>query len=80
MADTTVPKAMEALAISKTKELKGTEKRDTLIEIEKKYQRKWEQEGVFEVDAPSTEEFPLGSISPDELREKYVIRDVPEND
>lgn len=35
MADTTVPKAMEALAISKTKELKGTEKRDTLIEIEK---------------------------------------------
>lgn len=35
MADTTVPKAMEGLAISKTKELKGTEKRDTLIEIEK---------------------------------------------
>ena len=35
MADTTVPKAMEALAISKTKELKGTEKRDTLIELEK---------------------------------------------
>jgi leucyl-tRNA synthetase len=35
MADTTVPKAMEAMAISKTKELKGTEKRDTLIEIEK---------------------------------------------
>jgi leucyl-tRNA synthetase len=35
MADTTVPKALEGLAISKTKELKGTEKRDTLIEIEK---------------------------------------------
>ena len=36
MADTTVPKAMAELAIaSKTKELKGTEKRDTLIEIEK---------------------------------------------
>lgn len=35
MADTTIPKAMESLAISKTKELKGTEKRDTLIEIEK---------------------------------------------
>jgi hypothetical protein len=35
MADTSVPKAMEGLAISKTKELKGTEKRDTLIEIEK---------------------------------------------
>ncbi|KAM7203947.1 leucine--tRNA ligase, cytoplasmic [Rhypophila sp. PSN 637] len=71
MADTSVPKALEGLAISKTKELKGTEKRDTLIEIEKRYQRKWEEEGVFEVDAPSTDEFPLGSISPDELREKY---------
>jgi len=35
MADTSVPKAMEGLAISKTKELKGTEKRDTLVEIEK---------------------------------------------
>jgi len=34
MADS-VPKAMEALQISKTKELKGTEKRDALIEIEK---------------------------------------------
>lgn len=71
MADTSVPKALEGLAISKTKELKGTEKRDTLIEIEKKYQQKWEEEGVFEVDAPSTAEFPLGSISPDELREKF---------
>ena len=68
MADTSVPKALEGLAISKTKELKGTEKRDTLIEIEKKYQQKWEEEHVFEVDAPSTAEFPLGSISPDELR------------
>ena len=71
MADTSVPKALEGLTISKTKELKGTEKRDTLIEIEKRYQQKWEQEGVFEVDAPSTAEFPLGSISPDELREKF---------
>jgi hypothetical protein len=35
MTDTSAPKAMEGLAISKTKELKGTEKRDTLIEIEK---------------------------------------------
>jgi hypothetical protein len=35
MVDTSVPKAMEGLTISKTKELKGTEKRDALIEIEK---------------------------------------------
>jgi Leucyl-tRNA synthetase len=74
MADTTVPKALEALTISKTKELKGTEKRDTLIAIEKKYQKKWEEEHVFEVDAPSIDEFPLESISPEELREKYVLR------
>ncbi|KAK1754414.1 leucine--tRNA ligase, cytoplasmic [Echria macrotheca] len=71
MADTSVPKAMEGLAISKTKELKGTEKRDTLIEIEKRYQLKWEEERVFEVDAPSVDEFPLGSITAAELREKF---------
>ena len=39
MADTTLPKALETLAVSKTKELKGTEKRDALIEIEKVRQR-----------------------------------------
>jgi leucyl-tRNA synthetase len=71
MADTTLPKAMAEMAVSKTKELKGTEKRDSLVEIEKKYQLKWEQEGVFQADAPSIEEYPLGSISPDELREKF---------
>lgn len=37
-----------------------------------KYQLLWEEDHVFEVDAPSTEEYPLGSISADELREKYV--------
>ncbi|KAK0665384.1 putative leucyl-tRNA synthetase, cytoplasmic [Cercophora samala] len=72
MADTTLPKAMETLAVSsKTKELRGTEKRDTLIEIEKKYQQKWEENHVFEVDAPSIDEFPLESITADELREKF---------
>ncbi|KAK3990753.1 putative leucyl-tRNA synthetase, cytoplasmic [Cladorrhinum sp. PSN332] len=71
MADTALPKALENLAVSKTKELKGTEKRDALIEIEKKYQQKWEEEHVFETDAPSIEEFPLDSISADELREKF---------
>lgn len=92
MATTTsVPKAMEALTISKTKELKGvwdfdfefnlrktyidpptrqTEKRDSLIAIEKKYQQKWKDDRVFEVDAPTTAEVPLHSISAAELREK----------
>ncbi len=44
-----------------------------LIFVElQKYQLKWEEERVSEVDAPSTEEFPFGSISADKLREKYV--------
>ena len=37
-----------------------------------KYQLLWEEDHIFEVDAPSTDEYPLGSISADELREKYV--------
>jgi hypothetical protein len=36
----------------------------------------WVEQGVFEVDAPSIDEYPLGSISADELREKYVICSV----
>ncbi|UNI19942.1 Leucine--tRNA ligase [Purpureocillium takamizusanense] len=73
MASTdSVPKAMEGLNISqpKTKELKGTEKRDSLIAVEKKYQQQWAKEHIFEQDAPSTEEVPLHSISAAELREK----------
>ncbi|KAH7156962.1 hypothetical protein EDB81DRAFT_788475 [Dactylonectria macrodidyma] len=72
MASTdSVPQALEALTISKTKELKGTEKRDSLIAIEKKYQQKWQDDGVFEPNAPSTSEIPLHSISAAEVREKY---------
>ncbi|RDA84226.1 hypothetical protein CP532_0134 [Ophiocordyceps camponoti-leonardi (nom. inval.)] len=67
-----VPKAMETLTISqpKTKELKGTEKRDALIAIEKKYQQKWEEDGVFQQDAPSIQQVPLHSVSAAELRER----------
>lgn len=64
-------KAIENLQISKTKELKGTEKRDTLIAIEKKYQKKWTDDKIFEVDSPSLEEYPLESISAAELRAKH---------
>ncbi|KAM0285779.1 hypothetical protein ACHAQH_001241 [Verticillium albo-atrum] len=71
MATADPAKEMENLQISKTKELKGTEKRDTLIAIEKKYQQQWSDKKLFEVDAPSIEEYPLGSISADELREKH---------
>ncbi|KAH8759895.1 leucyl-tRNA synthetase [Diaporthe sp. PMI_573] len=57
--------------VSKTKELKGTEKRDALVAWEKRIQAKWEADGVFRPDAPTTDEIPLHSISPQELREKY---------
>ncbi|KAH8906798.1 leucyl-tRNA synthetase [Coniochaeta sp. PMI_546] len=71
MAETSVPKALEGLTVSKTKELKGTEKRDALISIEKKYQQIWEEDGVFQPDAPSISDIPLHSITAAELREKY---------
>ncbi|CZR52502.1 probable leucine--tRNA ligase, cytosolic [Phialocephala subalpina] len=64
-------KALESAIISKTKELKGTEKRDTLIAIEKKYQKKWQEDGVFQPNAPSTSDIPLHSISPAELRAQH---------
>jgi hypothetical protein len=48
-----------------------TEKRDTLVANERKYQAKWEEIGAFEPDAPSLEEIPLDSISPEELRERH---------
>ena len=80
---------MEALTISKTKELKGvrgndhsnqcsnlsnyfnqTEKRDSLISVEKKYQQQWQNDKIFQSDAPTTTEVPLHSISAAELRGK----------
>lgn len=48
-----------------------TEKRDALISIEKKYQQIWEEDGVFQPDAPSISDIPLHSITAAELREKY---------
>lgn len=48
-----------------------TEKRDTLIAIEKKYQAQWKEKKVFEVDAPSLSEVPPSTLSSAELREKY---------
>lgn len=47
-----------------------TEKRDLLQATEKKYQKLWQDEKVFEVDAPTTAEHPSG-LSPDELRAKF---------
>ena len=50
---------------------KQTEKRDTLIEIEKRYQKKWQESRVFEASAPSTKEIPAGSISAAEIRKRH---------
>ena len=47
-----------------------TEKRDSLIAIEKKYQEKWQADRVFQSDAPSTSDIPLHSISAAELRKQ----------
>ncbi|PGG98045.1 leucine-tRNA ligase [Blastomyces parvus] len=54
-----------------TLKLENTDKRDTLIAIEKKYQAQWKANKVFEVDAPSISEVPPGSISAADLREKF---------
>jgi len=48
-----------------------TEKRDTLIVQEQRYQKKWEEDAVFQATAPTTQEIPLGSITAEELRQKH---------
>ncbi|CAK7899569.1 hypothetical protein CAAN3_04S06678 [[Candida] anglica] len=55
--------------MSSTLKLENTARRDTLIEIEKKYQKYWAEEKFFEVDAPTFEEDPTDDA--EELREKY---------
>ncbi|EME49099.1 hypothetical protein DOTSEDRAFT_67979 [Dothistroma septosporum NZE10] len=54
-----------------TLKIENTEKRDTLVASEKKYQQQWQQNKVFEQDAPSLEAVPYHSIAPAELRKKH---------
>lgn len=42
-----------------------------MIAIEKRYQAKWQESGVFHATAPTTSEVPIGSISSAELRKKH---------
>ena len=49
--------------------LENTEKRDTLIAIELKYQKKWQDSKIFESDAPTLEEMP--GASQEELQSKH---------
>lgn len=53
----------------KTLQLENTGKRDALVAIEKKYQKIWKDEKVFELDAPSIEEY-SPEIHGEALREK----------
>ncbi|KAM7190505.1 leucyl-tRNA synthetase, class Ia, archaeal/eukaryotic cytosolic [Rhypophila sp. PSN 637] len=54
-----------------TMKIENTEKRDALHSVEKKYQKIWEEERVFEADAPSCTEHPPESLTPDELALKF---------
>ncbi|KAK5131505.1 hypothetical protein LTR08_000899 [Meristemomyces frigidus] len=54
-----------------TLKLENTDKRDTLIAAEKKYQRAWAEQRLFEQDAPTLEEVPFHAIEPQALREKH---------
>ncbi|KAH7382135.1 hypothetical protein BKA66DRAFT_418613 [Pyrenochaeta sp. MPI-SDFR-AT-0127] len=83
MAEAPVPKDVPKSAVaatidllkpqeaeSKTLKIENTEKRDTLIEAEKRYQKAWEEQGVFQPEAPSIDEVPFDT-TPDELHEKH---------
>jgi leucyl-tRNA synthetase len=67
--DNTTAKAHEPE--SKTLKIENTEKRDLLVQAEKKYQQEWQTQGVFQPDAPSLTEEPFDTTTPDELHSKY---------
>ncbi|CDK24756.1 unnamed protein product [Kuraishia capsulata CBS 1993] len=56
---------MSAAADKKPLVLENTSRRDALIEIEKKYQKVWKDEKVFEVNAPTFDEAKFGEPSED---------------
>ncbi|SCW03348.1 LAFE_0G08438g1_1 [Lachancea fermentati] len=61
---------MSASGESKGLVLENTARRDALIAIEKKYQKIWAEEHLFEIDAPSIEEESV-EIDSEELQKKY---------
>lgn len=58
-------------ASDQTLKLENTEKRDTLIATEKQYQQKWADSNIFEPDAPSLQDEPFDTTTPDQLHDKY---------
>lgn len=61
---------MSSSAEKKGLVLENTARRDALIAIEKKYQKIWANEHLFELDAPSVENEPV-TMSSEELHKKY---------
>lgn len=57
------------MASANTIELAQTGKRDEIRELERKYQARWTEERVFEVNAPPQEE--LAGLSKADIKEKY---------
>lgn len=57
--------------VDATLKLENTHNRDVLIAIEKKYQQKWQDDKVFESDAPTTDEVPVDAMSAADLRSKH---------
>ncbi|KAG8627573.1 hypothetical protein KVT40_005056 [Elsinoe batatas] len=54
-----------------TLKIENTDKRDTLIATEKKYQAEWQKAKVFEQNAPSLSDVPYHQMPADELRKKH---------
>ncbi|KAF2205196.1 leucyl-tRNA synthetase [Delitschia confertaspora ATCC 74209] len=54
-----------------TLKLENTEKRDTLVEAEKRFQKQWQENGVFQPDAPSLEEMPFETTTREQMHEKH---------
>ncbi|TKA32796.1 hypothetical protein B0A50_01021 [Salinomyces thailandicus] len=54
-----------------TLKIENTDKRDKLVAAEKKYQQSWAESKVFEQDAPSLQDVPLGSVAAHDLRQRH---------
>ncbi|KAK3670327.1 cytosolic leucyl tRNA synthetase [Recurvomyces mirabilis] len=54
-----------------TMKLENTDKRDTLIASEKKYQKAWADSKIFQQNAPTLEDVPFHSIGNREMHDKY---------
>ncbi|KIL65368.1 hypothetical protein M378DRAFT_125552 [Amanita muscaria Koide BX008] len=55
--------------MAQTIELAQTAKRDHLVELERKYQKQWQEQRLFETDAPSKEE--IQGLTPAEVHQKF---------